>query len=104
MGVTRVGTVCVVSCSWVEERRVRGTGGVCRSRGDRGGEPLDINIPVQLSRGGFNVVQRSRNRTRNRTRTEQCQWTSNTTPRHVTARQDNRVTVRLDRRARTRRR
>ena len=54
----------------VEERRVRGTGGVCRSRGDRGGEPLDINIPVQLSRGGFNVVQRSRNRTRIRTRTE----------------------------------
>ena len=27
----------------VEERRVRGTGGVCRSRGDRGGEPLDIH-------------------------------------------------------------
>ena len=51
--LVRVGTVCVVSCSWVEERRVRGTGGVCRSRGDRGVEPLDINIPVQLSRGVF---------------------------------------------------
>ena len=42
MGVTRVGTVCVVSCHWVEERRVRGTGGVCRCGGDRGVEPIDI--------------------------------------------------------------
>ena len=59
MGVTRVGTVCVVLCSGDEERRVRGTGGVCRSRGDRGGEPVGINILVQLPRGSFNVVQRS---------------------------------------------
>ena len=56
MGVTRVGTVCVVVCSGDEERRVRGTGGVCRSRGDRSGEPLGINILVQLPRGSFNVV------------------------------------------------
>ena len=63
MGVTRVGTVCVVSCLWVEERRVRGTGGACRSGGDRGVEPTDIYLRVQLSRGCFNVVQRSRNRT-----------------------------------------
>ena len=63
MGVTRVGTVCVVLCSGDEERRVRGTGGVCRCRGDRGVEPSGITIRVQLSRGSFNVVQRSRNRT-----------------------------------------
>ena len=64
MGVTRVGTVCVVLCSGDEERRVRGTGGVSRSGGDRGVEPIRINLPVQLSRDSFNVVQRSRNRTR----------------------------------------
>ena len=64
MGVTRVGTVRVVLCSGDEERRVRGTGGVCRCGGDRGGEPLGINISLQLSRESFNVVQRSRNRTR----------------------------------------
>ena len=58
MGVTRVGTVCVVSCLWVEERRVRGTGGACRSGGDRGVEPTDIYLRVQLPRGCFNVVQR----------------------------------------------
>ena len=68
MGVTRVGTVCVVLCSGVEERRVRGTGGACRSGGDRGVEPTDIYLRVQLLRGCFNVVQRSRNRTRIRTR------------------------------------
>ena len=61
MGVTRVGTVCVVVCSGDEERRVRGTGGVCRCGGDRGVEPVGINILVQLPRGSFNVVQRSRN-------------------------------------------
>ena len=77
MGVTRVGTVCVVLCSGDEERRVRGTGGVCRCGGDRGVEPLGINILVQLPRGSFNVVQLSRNRTRMnewriRTRIEQC--------------------------------
>ena len=75
MGVTRVGTVCVVLCLGDEERRVRGTGGVCRCGGDRGVEPLGINILVQLPRGSFNVVQRSRNRTRIRTRTEQCPLT-----------------------------
>ena len=64
MGVTRVGTVCVVLCSGDEERRVRGTGGACRSGGDRGVEPTDIYLRVQLLRGCFNVVQRSRNRTR----------------------------------------
>ena len=32
-----------------EERRVRGTGGVCRSRGDRGEEPLDIGICHKMS-------------------------------------------------------
>ena len=59
MGVTRVGTVrvCVVLCSGDEERRVRGTGGVCRCGGDRGVEPVGINILVQLPRGSFNVVQ-----------------------------------------------
>ena len=55
MGVTRVGTVCVVLCSGDEEWRVRGTGGASRSGGDRGVEPTGINLPVQLSRGGFNV-------------------------------------------------
>ena len=86
MGVTRVGTVCVVLCSGDEERRVRGTGGACRSGGDRGVEPVGITLRVQLSRDSFNVVQRSRNRTRIRTRIEQCQLTSSTTPRHVTVR------------------
>ena len=52
-------------------------------------EPTDIYLRVQLPRGCFNVVQRSRNRTRIRTRTEQCQLTSSTTPRHVTVRLDN---------------
>ena len=54
MGVTRVGTVCVVLGSGDEERRVRGTGGVSRSGGDRGVEPIRINLPVQLSRDSFN--------------------------------------------------
>ena len=49
MGVTRVGTVCVVVCSGDEERRVRGTGGVCRCGGDRGVEPSGINILVLLA-------------------------------------------------------
>ena len=98
MGVTRVGTVCVVLCSGDEERRVRGTGGACRSGGDCGVEPVGINIGRstvyrqsyrQLSRGSFNVVQRSRNRTRTRTRIDQCQLTSSTTPRHVTVRLGN---------------
>ena len=56
MGVTRVGTVCVVLCSGDEERRVRGTGGVSRSGGDRGVEPIRINLPVQLSRDSFNAI------------------------------------------------
>ena len=89
MGVTRVGTVCVVLCSGDEERRVRGTGGVCRCGGDRGVEPVGINILVQLPRGSFKVVQGSRNRTRICTRTEQCPLTSSTIQRHVTARQGN---------------
>ena len=40
-----------------EERRVRGTGGVCRSRGDRGGEPVDINISIQVTRRSFNATK-----------------------------------------------
>ena len=90
MGVTiyqRVWSVCVVF--WTGSRsggtRVRGTGGVCRSRGDRGGEPLDIHISIQVTRGSFNGVQRSRNRTPE----SKCQETSSTTPRHMTARQVN---------------
>ena len=55
MGVTSVCTVTVNRVrglvTRVEERRVRGTGGVCRSRGDRGVEPSGIDILVQLSRG-----------------------------------------------------
>ena len=76
MGVTRVGTVCVVLCSGDEERRVRGTGGVCRCGGDRGVEPVGINILVQLPRGSFNVVQRSRNRTRIRTPGDEATYAS----------------------------
>ena len=55
MGVTRVWSVCVVFWTGSRSGGSEAQRGVYRSRGGRGGEPLDIHISIQVTRESFNA-------------------------------------------------